>query len=287
MKYSIIPIVMVVAFLAMGLQPTTVNVGTVEGNVLHAIQSAWEIADTTTSAGDEPSALGATGRTKVLVEAAIAAAAAGSANSEISTYVLPSKWSRVRLRALGITDDGTRTDQIYLGSTGGLDDCELAYSGQLAWVIGKQTSIYDQITFTSGGTYVPRPDETVTGVTSGETAIVVSVLLSSGAWADGDAAGTILYKSASGAFTSGEKISIVNPFGVTQADVLTHAASDLIDFELADACVITAKTGIWVTAVSPADDTNAEAEIDVKGADYMVIVTTVTTADTKLIIKGY
>ena len=285
MKNVIISLLIVVAFLAMGLQPTTVNVGVVEGNVLHAIQSAWEIADSTSSAGTEPSALAATERTKKLVDAAIVAAASG--DDEISVYTLPSKWSRVRLRALGITDNGTRTDQIYLGSLGGLDDCELSYSGQLAWVIGKQTSIYDQITFTSGGTYVPKPDETVIGNTSGETAVVVSVTLSSGAWADGDAAGTILYKSASGAFTSSETVKIVDPYGVTQADVLTHAASDLIDFELADACTITAKTGIWVTAVSPADDTNAEVEIDVKGADYMVIVASATTADSKLIIKGY
>lgn len=263
----------------------TVAVGVVEGNVLHAMQSAWEIADTTTSAGDEPSALAATERTKLLVDAAIAAASSG--DDEISTFLLPSKWSRVRFRALGITDNGTRTDQIYLGSLGGTKDTELTYSGQLAWTIGLQQSIYDQITFTSGGIYEPKFGETVTGNTSGETAIVVSVVLSGGAFADGDAAGTILYKSASGTFTNSETIKIVDPRGVTQADVLTHAASDLIDFELADACVITAKTGIWVTAVSPADDTNAESEIDVKGADYLVIVTTVSSADSILLIKGY
>lgn len=264
---------------------STTGVNNIEGNVLHAMQSAWEIADSTSSAGTEPTALAVTERTKLLVDAAITAAASG--DDEISTYMLPSKWSRIRMRALGITDDGTRTDQIYLGSLGGRKNCELSHSGQLAWVIGTQTSIYDQITFTSGGTYEPKPEEVVTGNTSGETAVVVSVTLSSGAWADGDAAGTITYKSASGTFTNSETIKIVNRRGVTQANVLTHAASDLIDFELADACVITAKTGIWVTAVSPADNTNGEAEIDVKGADYLVIVTTATSADTKLLIKGY
>jgi hypothetical protein len=201
--------------------------------------------------------------------------------------MLPSKWSRVRFRAIGIADNNTVTHQIYLGSLGGRKDTELAYSGQLAWTIGLQQSIYDQITFTSGGTYEPKPEETVTGNSSGETAVVVSVLLSSGSWADGDAAGTITYKSASGTFTNSETISIVNPRGVTQANVLTHAASDLIDFELADGLAITAKTGIWVTAVNPTDDTNAEGEISVKGADYMVIVTTVATSDSKLLIKGY
>jgi hypothetical protein len=285
MKKVILPLLMVGAFLAMGLQRRTINVGSVEGYALHAIQSDWEIADSTTSAGTEPNALGDTERTKLLVDAAITAAASG--DDEISTYVLPSKWSRVRFRAIGITDAATRTDQIYFGSLGAQDDCELTYSGQLAWTIGKQTSIYDQITFTSGGTYEPQAEETVTGNTNGETAVVVSVTLSSGAWADGDAAGTITYKSASGAFASGETVKIVDPFGVTQSDVLTHAASDLVDFELADSLTITAKTGIWETAVNPADDTNAEAEIDVKGADYLVIVASTSSVDTKLLIKGY
>lgn len=280
-------IVLIILIFAAGLchARNTVAVGVVEGNVLHAMQSAWEIVDTTTSAGTEPQALAATERTKLLVDAAIAAASNG--DDEISTYRLPSKWSRVRFRAIGITNNGTRTDQIYLGSLGGRKDCELAYSSQLIWTVGLQTSIYDQITFTSGGTYEPKPEETVTGNSSGETAVVVSTVLSSGSWAGGDAAGTITYKSASGAFTSGETIKIVNPLGVTQVDVLTHAASDLIDFELADGLVVTAKTGIWGTAVNPADDTNAEVTMDVKGADYMVIVTTATTADTKLLIKGY
>lgn len=279
-------ILIILLFLAIPCHArNTVAVGSVEGNVLHAMQSAWEIADSENSGDTQATALAVTERTKLLLDAAITAASSGDEN--ISIYKLPSKWSRVRLRALGITNDGTRTDQIYLGSLGGRKDCELAHSGQLAWTVGTQTSIYDQITFTSGGTYEPKPEETVTGNTSGETAVVVSVVLSSGAWADGDAAGTITYKSASGAFTSGETIKIVNPLGVTQADVLTHAASDLIDFELADGLVITAKTGIWVTAVNPANNTNAEAEITVKGADIMIILTSATTADTKLLIKGY
>ena len=287
-------IILFILLLSAGLceARNTVAVSSVEGNVLHAMQSKWEIADSTTSAGREPNALGVTERTKFAVDALISGAAVSS-YAEISTFSIPSKWSRIRLRALGITNDATRTDQIYLGSLGEAKDTELAYSGQLAWVIGTQKSIYDQIAFTSGGSddsnfpgYIPKPEETVTGVTSGETAVVVSVLLSSGTWDAGDAAGTITYKSVSGAFSSGEKISIVNPLGVTQADVLTHT-STLIGFELADGLTVAAKTGIWGTAVNPADDTNAEVTIDIKGADYMVIVTTVSTVDTKLLLKGY
>lgn len=266
---------------------TTPSVGSVDGTILHSIQSKWEIADEELSGDTQTNALTTTERTKKLVDALIAANAANEIH--ISLYTLPSKWNGIRLRAIGITDNGTRTDQIYLGSLGGNKDCELTYTGQLAWVLGPQQSIYDQITFTSGGTYEPKPENIVTGNASGETAIVVSTVLSGGAWADGDAAGTILYKSASGAFTSGETIKIVNKRGVTQSNVLTHAASDLIDFELADTLTVTSKAwGSSWTVTSPADNaTNAEAEIDIKGADLMVIVTTASSVDTKLLIKGY
>lgn len=283
-KRKLLFLILPIALLICGAKSLT-DVSTIEGNALHAIQNSWEIADSENSGDTQATALAVTERTKLLLDAAIAAASNGDDN--ISVFAIPPKWSRVRMRALGITNDGTRTDQIYLGSLGGEKDCELTLSGQLAWVIGTQTSIYDQIAFTSGGTYEPRPGDIVTGVTSGETAVVVSKVDSASTWSAGTAAGTITYKSASGAFTSGEKISIVNSQGITQADVLTHAASDLIDFELADACTITAKTGIWVTAVSPADNTNAEVEINVKGADFLVILTSATTADTKLLIKGY
>lgn len=275
---------------------TTPAVGSVEGTILHSIQSEWEIADTTTSAGDEPNALSTTERTKLLVDAA-----SEGGDAEISIFTLPSKWNSIRLRAIGITDGGTRTDQIYFGSLGGRKDCELTYAGQLAWVIGPQQSIYDQITFVNGGCgaeedcnypnpiFTPKPELTVTGIDSEETAVIVSILLSSGAWADGDAAGTVTYKSASGAFTSGELISADTSRGVTDPNIYVHAASDLIDFELADTVVVTAKAwGSSWTVTSPADNaTNAEAEIDIKGADLMVIVPTVSSVDSKLLITGY
>ena len=264
---------------------TVPAVGSVDGDILHTIQMKWQIADTERSGDTQATALGDTERTKKLVDAAIAAASSGDDN--ISIFVLPSEWNAIRLRGIGITDGGTRTDQIYFGTLGGGVDCELAHAGQLAWVVGLQQSIYDQIAFTSGGTYVPKIGETITGNTSGETAVIVDVLLSSGAWADGDAAGTLTYRSASGTFTSGETISIVDRLGVTQADVLKHTAS-LIDFELADTVVLTA--GAWGsswTITSPADDTNAEAEIDKKGADLMIVLTTTSSVDTKLLITGY
>ncbi len=264
---------------------TSVERAKVEGRRLYTNQDPWEIAESENSGDSQANVLSVTERTRAIVDRLIAAAA--NNDDQMSIFIIPSHWNAVRFRDIGITEGATTTHQIYLGSLVPDGDCELSQAGQLAWTVGTQTSIYDQITFTSGGTYEPRPGDTVTGNSSDKTAVVVSTVLSSGAWADGDAAGTITYRSASGAFTSGETIKI-DSRGTLKADVLTHAASDLIDFELADTVVVTAGAwgGAWAST-SPIDNTNAEAELDVKGANYMVVVTTATTVDSKLLVTGH
>lgn len=253
-------------------------------------QNKWQIIDETTSADNEATDLAGTERTYTTIVAAIAAASSASdGDGEISIFPIPDGWNGIRLRAAGITADGTVTHQIYLGTLGLRGtDCEMVNAGQLAWTIGTQTSIYDQITFTSGGVYVPRAGDTVTGNSSGETAVVVSTTLSSGSWAGSDAAGTITYKSASGAFTSGETVKIIDSRGETHLDVLTHAASDLIDFELADAVTVTPYcwTKSWGYA-SPGSNLAAEASIDLMGADLLIAVPTTASADCKLLGKGF
>lgn len=263
------------------------------GEVLETIQAVWQIADSTTSAGTEPTALSVTERTKLLVDAAITAAASG--DDEISIFQIPPKWNAIRFRALGITDAGTVTHHIYFGTLGNGADCELSYAGQLAWTLGTQQTIYDQIAFTSGGGYVPQVGDIARGNASGKTAVIVAIsALTSGAWVDGNAAGTITYRSASGTFGNSETITLLQGKSVKSTDVYTHAASDLIDFEFADTLVVTEKawnpgrgeSGAWASN-SPADNTNAEAQLDIKGADYMVIVTSTSTVDSKLLIKGF
>jgi len=54
-----------------------------------------------------------------------------------------------------------------------------------------------ELQFDSGST-IPVEDETLTGATSGDTGVVVSIRLESGAWATGDAAGTVLMSSPTG-----------------------------------------------------------------------------------------
>ena len=51
------------------------------------------------------------------------------------------------------------------------------------------------------GSWEPQPGDTVEGATSGATAYVESITLSSGTWAGGDAAGTIYLRRKIGAFT--------------------------------------------------------------------------------------
>lgn len=56
--------------------------------------------------------------------------------------------------------------------------------------------------FTSGGTYVVAVGNTITGATSGATAVITSVTLTSGDWTTGDAAGYFTMASATGTFAA-------------------------------------------------------------------------------------
>lgn len=59
-----------------------------------------------------------------------------------------------------------------------------------------------QIAYTSGGTYQVAVGDTITGATSGVTAKVTGVTITSGSWAGGDAAGTLNLSGQSGNFSA-------------------------------------------------------------------------------------
>lgn len=63
-----------------------------------------------------------------------------------------------------------------------------------------QVSLGYYLEFTSGGTYEIEEGDTVTGGTSGATAVITRVALQSGSWAAGDAAGFLIMASATGTF---------------------------------------------------------------------------------------
>lgn len=181
----------------------------VDPGQLYTLHNRWQVADTTSSTGTEPTDLAVTERTYQTVKTAIGTGASG--DDEISVFDIPRNWNTIRLRAIGITDDGTYTTQIYLGTLGDGNkdsdsttvDCELAYAGQLAWVVGTQASITST-------------------------------------------------------------------------------------YEMADAVTVTASD--WVRSFatkSPSGNRLAEASVDVMGADVLVIVPTVASADSKLLIRGF
>lgn len=62
--------------------------------------------------------------------------------------------------------------------------------------------------YTSGGTTPIAVGDTVTGGTSGQTAKVVYITVTSGSWAGGDAAGSIYVGTPSGAFSNGEALLV-------------------------------------------------------------------------------
>ena len=136
----------------------------VDPGTLHTSHNVYVVIDATTSSGTEPSDLASDERTYQTVVAAIAAAANG--DEEISVYGdsytekrILNSWNGVKFQAIGITNNGTCTWQIYFGHLGPYSssaDCNLTYAGQLAFTIGQQastTSTYemaDTLTVTPG-----------------------------------------------------------------------------------------------------------------------------------------
>jgi len=129
------------------VQPVDRNKDVVDPGAVHTVRATWAVIDTTSSTGTEPTDLAVTERTYQTVKTAIGTGASG--DDEISIFDIPRGWNAIRLRAQGITDNGTYTVQIYAGTLGDGNrdtdsttaDCELAYIGQFAWVVGTQGAV--------------------------------------------------------------------------------------------------------------------------------------------------
>jgi hypothetical protein len=72
-------------------------------------------------------------------------------------------------------------------------------SSAAGWV---QVALGYTLDFTSGGPYVIKEGDVITGATSGKTATVMRVVTSSGSWSTGSAVGYVVVASASGAFVA-------------------------------------------------------------------------------------
>ena len=88
-----------------------------------------------------------------------------------------------------------------------------------------QVTLFQELTFTSGSV---EPDEgdTITGQTSSATAVVKRVVVTSGTWAGGDAAGKLIIDVTSGTFNSSELVD--NTTNATTNDLTTTAANAAI-----------------------------------------------------------
>jgi len=171
------------------------------GEALITNQFEWVVVESCTSSGTEPTDLAVGERTYKTVVAAIAAAASG--DDEIEIFRIPQYYNGGIFECIGISDNNSVTHQIYLGTLGNNDDCEIVKAGQLAWTIGTQVS--------TTSTY-----------------------------------------------------------------------------ELADAVTATAYcwTSSWSSS-TPGSELVAQARIDFMGADILVVVTTTSACDSKLLLKGY
>lgn len=103
---------------------------------------------------------------------------------------------------------GDTAAEMYVSSTSGWTLVPLGY----------------EMTFTSGGILEPLVGTVLTGDTSTKTCTITKIILTSGTWAAGTAAGRIFYASRSGAFTSGENFSASG--SVVQANILTMTGND-------------------------------------------------------------
>jgi hypothetical protein len=71
-----------------------------------------------------------------------------------------------------------------------------------------QTVFGREMSFTSGGTYKVQDGDIITGATSTKTATVARVVLESGSWAAGTAAGRFIFTTDSGSFTAAETLNV-------------------------------------------------------------------------------
>lgn len=122
------------------------------------------------------------------------------------------------------------------------------------WYSCKKCGAFDikvDIPFTSGSVE-PQEGEVLTGATSGETATVVSVSLSSGSWAGGDAAGWVLCSAPStwdfdtghwgtedediNGSTGGNNILTVNGYGHIKKYGRLYRKGEIIESEWGNLC---------------------------------------------------
>jgi hypothetical protein len=137
----------------------------------------------------------------------------------------------------------------------------LSYAVYNAAASGERTR-----TYTSGGTYVVIPGDTITGATSGATARVVKVTIATGAWATGDAAGTLTLDDQVGTFQS-ENLNIAGNLNVATiaGDSSAVAASDIGGVAIVRDAEIVASRMVWPSGATAAQKAVAVIQLAALG----------------------
>lgn len=132
-----------------------------------------------------------------------------------------------------------------------------------------QIDLGRSIAFTSGGTYVVAEGNTITGATSAATATVKRVIVTSGTWAGGDAAGRLVLSGQTGTFQSenlnvGGNLNVATIAGNSSAIALQPGGR----YEVQTFNFLATSTG---TRIYGCDGKNPAFEFD--GTTYVPIVT--------------
>lgn len=116
-----------------------------------------------------------------------------------------------------------------------LTDGDMVYENWLAKVLA----------FTSGGTTEASAGDTLTGATSGATATIRQVILDSGSWAGGDAAGWLIFNAGdiTGTFSAAETAGL-NASGTDDLTVTAAQDSDGINTDTEVAATTTQDTTV-------------------------------------------
>jgi len=145
----------------------------------------------------------------------------------------------------------------------GVDGTQHAYGVLIDAV--DTTGTLKSIAFTSGGTYEIRPGDVVTGATSGATGHVVSLTLSSGTWAGGNAAGTLVLDNVVGTFQS-ENLDVDDNSNVaTVGGDASAYYPDRPGVAVVRDAVIDADNLVWPTGTTEGQIAAALAELAAKG----------------------
>lgn len=149
----------------------------------------------------------------------------------------------------------------FSGVDGSAKAAGLAFATYDASASGNRT-----VAYTSGGTYEILPGDTITGATSSSTARVVSLTLTSGTWAGGDAAGTLTVDDRNGALQS-ENLNVGGNTNVATigGDSAAVAAADIGGVAIVRDAEIVASELTWPSGTTAAQKAVAYAELAAKG----------------------